>query len=186
MRKIWFHLIFAGVGCLCAAQADKGNSSATSASAQAIKEGNGNLICNISVQKTEWHQPQRAEVAVVLENASGTDLSVPVVPSFILEPLAPGEEQQKSELSYLALWDLEKGTTLPLSSTVSLQLKPGDSKKATSDISNLLWSRINWSVLPHSKLFKVVPAGRYSLRLELTGGDGKTLCSSNAVDVLIK
>ncbi len=157
-----------------------------SASAQATKEGSGNLICTISVQKLEWHQPQRVEVAVVVENPSETELSVPVVPSFILKPLAPTEEQQKNELSYLALWDLEKGTTLPLSSTVSLQLKPGDSKKLTSDISDLLWSRINWSVLPHSKLFKVVPAGRYLLRLELTGNDGKTLCSSNALDIFIK
>jgi hypothetical protein len=186
MRTIWFRLILAGVACLCAAQADKGNRPATSASAQATKEGSGNLICSISVQKTEWHQPQRVDVAVVLQNPSETELSLTVVPSFILKPLATMEEQQKSELSYLALWDMEKGTTLPLSSTVSLQLKPGDSKRVTADISSLLWSRINWSVLPHSKLFKVVPAGMYSLRFELTGKDGKTLCSSKAVDVGIK
>jgi hypothetical protein len=186
MRKIWFRLIFAGVACLCAAQADKGNSPATSASAQATKEGSGNLICSISVQKTEWQQPQSVEVGVVIENRADAELSVPVVPSFILKPHAATEEPQKSELSYLALWDLEKGTTLPLSATVSLQLKPGGLKKVSSDITSLLWSRINWSVLPHSKLFKVVPAGGYSLRLELTGKDGKILCSSNAVGVVIK
>lgn len=185
MRIVWFCLILAGVTCLCAAHAEKGNSPMTPASAQATKEGSGNLICSISVQKTEWHKPQRVEVAVVLENASEAELSVPVVPFFILEPLAQ-REQQVSELSYSALWNLKIGKTLPLSSTVSLQLKPGDSRKVTSDISNLLWSRFNWSVLPHSKLFTVVPEGRYSLRLKLTESNGKTLCSSNALDVLIK
>ena len=186
MRKIWFRLIFAGVACLCAAQADKGNSPATSASAQATKEGSGNLICSISVQKNEWQQPQSVEVGVVIENRADAKLSVPVVASFILKPHAATEEPQKGELSYLALWDLGNGKTLPLSATVSLQLKPGGSKKVSSVITSLLWSRINWSVLPHSKLFEVVPAGGYSLLLELTGKDGKTLCSSNAVDVVIK
>jgi hypothetical protein len=186
MRINWFPLILAGMVCVCTAQADKIRSPATSTSAQATKEGSGNLTCNIFVQKTEWQHPQPVEVGVVMENGSDAELSMRVVPYFILKPLAATEEPQKSELSYLALWDLEKGTTLPISATVSLQLKPGDSKKVSSDITNLLWSRINWSVLPHSRLFKVVPAGRYSLRLEFTERDGRTLCSSNAVSVLIK
>lgn len=186
MRTTWFCLILAGVACLCAAQKQKVASPAASTSAQVTKEGSGNLICSLSVQKTEWQQPHSVEVGVVIENRSDAELSVPVVPSFVLKPLTATEEPQKSELSYLALWDFQKGTTLSLSATVPLQLKPGGSKKVSSDISSLLWSRMNWSVLPHSKLFKVVPAGEYSLRLELTGKGGKTLCSSNAVDVVIK
>jgi len=186
MKTIWFVLILAGTACLCTAQADKRSSPAASPSADATNESSGELICTISVQELEWHQPQSVDVAVIIKNRSETALSVPVVPSFILTPLAHTEEPQKGELSYLALWDLERRTTLPLSSTVSLQMKPGDSRTVTSDLASLLWSRINWSVLPHSKLFEVVPAGRYALRLELTGSNGKALCSSNAVDVLIR
>jgi hypothetical protein len=186
MRTTGFLLVIAGVTGLFAAQANKGNSPATSTSTKATTKSIGNLVCRISVQKAEWQQPQAVEVGLVIENRLDSQLSVSVVPSLTLKPFAAAEEPQKSELSYVALWDLDKGTTLPRSATASLQLKPGGSKKVSSDIASLLWSQINSSVLPPSKLFKVVPSGRYSLRLELIGRHGMALCSSNAVDVLIK
>ena len=187
MRTIWFPFILAGlVACLCPAQATKGDSAAISTSTQVPKEGIGNLVCSISVQKTEWQGPQAVEASLVIENRLDSELSVSVVPSLTLKPLAGAEESHQSGLSYLALWDWDKGTTLSPSATVSLQLKPGSSKNASSDIASLLWSKINGSVVPHSNLFKVVPPGRYSLHLVLTGRHGKDLCSSNAVSVLIK
>jgi hypothetical protein len=187
MKTIWLLLIIiAAMCCLCPAQSEKGDPPTASARVQAIKEGSGTLFCNISVQKLQWKKTEPIEVAVVIENRSESELNVPVVPSFTLKPVAAADEPASSELSYLAFWDLRKGTTLPLSTTVPLQLKRGDSKSITSDIADLLWSRINWSVLPHSKLFAVVPPGGYSLHLELVGNDGKMLCSSNVVDVLIK
>src|SRR5215467_15026578 len=123
MRTICVPLIIAGLTCLCAAQANNGNSPATST--QATQEGIGNLICRISVQKTEWQQPQTVEVALVIENRLDSELSVSVVPSLTLKPFAATKEPQKSELGYVALWDLDKGTRLPLSATASLQLKSG-------------------------------------------------------------
>ena len=185
MRTTGFLLIIAGVTCLSAAQ-DKANSPATSTSPQATTEGTANLVCRISVQKAEWQPPQAVEVGLVIENRLDSELSVSVVPSLTLKPFAALEEPHKSELSYVALWDLDKGTTLPLSATASLQLKPGSSKKVSSDIASLLWLQIKSSARPQSKLFKVVPPGRYSLHLDLTGRHGKALCSSNAVSVLIK
>ena len=179
-------LLAGAVTCLCAGQANQGDSALISTSTQATREEIGNLVCRISVQKTEWQQLQPVEVGLVIENRLDSELSVAVVPSLRLKPLAATEEPQKGELNYLALWDLDKGTTLPLSDTVSLQLKPGSSKNVASDIASLLWSRTNGSVLPDSNLFKVVPPGSYSLRLVLTGRHGKDLCSSNAVGVLIK
>ena len=186
MRTTGFFLIIAGVTCLYAAQATNGNSPATLTSTKAATEGISNLVCRISVQKAEWQQPQAVEVGLVIENRLDSELSLSVVPSLTLTPFAAAEEPQKSEPSYVALWDFDKGTTLPRSATTSLQLKPGASKEVSSDIASLLWSQINSSALPHSKLFKVVPPGRYSLRLELTGRHGMALCSSNAVNVLIK
>jgi hypothetical protein len=174
-----------GVTCLYAAQANKGNSPATSPSTQATTEGIGNLVCRISVQKAEWQQPQAVEVGLVIENRLDSELSLSVVPALTLTPLT-ADESQKRDVSYAALWDLDRGTTLSPSSTASLQLKAGSSKKLSSDVASLSWSRMNSSALPQSKLFKVVPPGRYSLRLELTGRHGMALCSSNAVNVLIK
>lgn len=183
MKIIWFFLIFVGSLCPCAEQASK--NIAELASAKASKERNSNLDCSISAQSLEWRSPP-VEVSAVIENRSKNALGVPVVPAFVLKPSVPTEESLKAELSYQALWDLGKKTSLPVFSTVFLQLKPGDSRKITVDISKLLWSRMNSSVLPHSKLFEAVPAANYSLRLELTGKDGRVLCSSNAVDILIK
>jgi len=184
MKTVLFFLMISGAMCQCIAQTDQRDAHEKSASTRARKDDS--LICSISVDEIGWHEPKPVGVAVVIENRSEADVNVPVVPSFILSPLAPAMDPQKGELNYVALWDFEKGTTLSLSSTIPLQVKAGVSRKINSDIASLLWSRVNWSVLPHSKLYKVVPAGRYSLRLELTGNDGKTLCSSNAVDVTIK
>jgi hypothetical protein len=187
VRRVCFPFILAGVvTCLCAAQASQGNPLASSTSTQGTREGIGNLVCTISLQQTEWQQPQVVEVGLVIENRLDSELSVSVVPSLTLKPIAATEESQKSEAGYLALWDLGKGKTLPASATSPLQLKPGDSKRVSSDIASLLWSGINASVPPQSKLFQVVPPGRYTLRLELIGRHGMPLCSSNAVNVLIK
>jgi hypothetical protein len=125
-------------------------------------------------------------VSVVISNRTRDEINVPVVPAFVLKPPAPTEEPLRTELSYVALWDLAKGAVLHPSSAVPLKLEPGDSKKIAVDLSTLLWSRINWSVLPHDKLSVAVPAGKYSLYMQLTGKDGETLCSSKSVDVLIK
>jgi hypothetical protein len=185
LRAIWFSFILAGVAiCLCAAQSNKGEAPAIST--QITKKGVSNLVCRISVQKTEWQQPQASEVGLVIENRLDSELSVSVVPALTLRPPATTEEPQKSELGYMALWNWDKGTTLPPSATVPLQLKSGSSKKVFSDIASLLWSRTDESAIPHSKLSAVVPPGRYSLRLVLTGRHGKALCSSNIVNVLIK
>ena len=173
MKIIWSGLIILATTA--------GLSTAQSGVSDVTKGSSGSLGCKISVQKLHWLQPESAKVAVVIENRSEAGVSVPVAPSFTLKPPA-----QPDELSYVALWDLRKGTTLPVSTTVPLELKAGQSKTIESDVSELLWSRINWSVLPHSKLYAVVPAGKYSLRLDLGGNDGRLLCSSNAVDVLIK
>jgi hypothetical protein len=154
--------------------------------ARSTHEGSGTLICNIAIRTREWNHPGPIEISAVFENRSENEMTVRAVPSLILRPPVPAEEPLRTELSYQALWDLEKEKTLPVSATVPLRLKGGDSKKIAGDISKLLWSRINSPLLPHSSLFKAVPAGRYSFSLELSGNDGNILCSSNVIEVLIK
>lgn len=165
-----------------AAQSDKSNSSATAASG---KHGDSKLICSISVKEPDRQAKQSIEVGVVVKNGTDHQLVESVVPYFMLTPLTVMAEAQRNELTYEALWDVEKGTSLPVSSTSLLDLNPGQARKFSLDIGDLLWSRVNWSVLPHSKLLKVVPAGRYSLHLELAGNGGRSLCSSKSVDVHI-
>ena len=186
MRTICCFLILAEVACLCSAQAVQESSPGASKLASVTSERSVNLNCSISIQKSEWDRQHPVQVAVLIQNRSQIELNPRIVPSLELTPLKPSEEPLKGGLSYLALWNIETGAPLAPSSTITLHLAPGDSKKVTSNIATLLWSRANWSVLPHSRLFRVVPAGRYSLRLELTGSDGKPLCSSKAVAVVIK
>ncbi|HXM68679.1 MAG TPA: hypothetical protein VN911_18265 [Candidatus Acidoferrum sp.] len=154
--------------------------------ADSANEGSGSLICNIAVPTQEWNRPGPIELSATVENRSHTEVNVQVVPSLILRPPVPAKEPLRTELSYQALWDLEKGRALPVSATVPLRLKGGDLKKIAHDISKLLWSRNNSALLPHSSLFNAVPAGKYSLSLELNGNEGKILCSSNVIEVLIK
>jgi hypothetical protein len=153
-------IIIAAMCCLCTAHSEKGDPPTASAPVPAIKGGSGILVCSISVQKLQWKKPEPVEVAVVIGNRSESELNVPVVPSFTLKGVAAAAKPASSELRYLAFWDLRKGATLPLSTTVPLQLNRGDSKSITSDIADLLWSRMNWSVLP-------IPS---SLRLSLPEG----------------
>jgi hypothetical protein len=185
MRIIVFFIVLTAV-CLCAAQTGHAALAQEPLPAHSTNERSEALTCNIDVRTREWKHPGLIEISAEFENPSETQMDLQAVPSLILRPLVPTEEPLRTELSYRALWDLEKGKTLPVSATVPLRLKGGDSKKIAHDISKLLWSRINSALLPHSSLFKVVPAGRYSLSLELSGNDGKVLCSSNVVEVLIK
>ena len=184
MKIVCCLLILAEVACQCNAQARQETSSGASTLASATSEGSVKLTCSISVQMSEWDRQHPVQATVLIQNRSKIEFKPRIVP--LLELTPPPEEALKGELSYLALWNLETGTPLTPSSTISLHLRPGDSKKVTTDVATLLWSRTNWSVLPHSKLFRVVPPGRYSLRLGLTDSDGKTLCSSNAVPIVIK
>lgn len=186
MRAVCSLSILALSASLCVAQASRESPRGESTLASSTSAGGVNLTCSISVQKPGCDPQHPVQVAILIQNRSQLDLNLRTVPSFVLTPLKPAQEPLKEEMSYLALWDLETGAPLPLSSTISLHLPPGDSKRAGSDIAALLWSRVNWSGLPHSRLFRVVPAGRYSLRLELTGNDGKTLCISNEVAIVIK
>jgi hypothetical protein len=185
MKTSWFSLMIVVSLCWGVVQGSKNAPSVYPASTLAREKSGDNLICSISTQSPKWRTPP-VQVIVVVENRSKSALNILAVPAFVLKPLVPAEESLNAELSYLALWDMGKEVTLPLSSTVSLQLKPGESRKITQDASNLLWSRMNSSLLPHSKLFEVVPAGKYVLQLRLTGKDDRVLCSSNEVSISMK
>lgn len=175
-------LPFVVVHSVAAKQSDKPNSAATAVPG---KHDDSKLICSISVKESDRQAKQPIEVGVVVKNGTDHQLAEPVVPYFTLTPSAVMGKAQQSERTYEAFWDVEKGTTLPVSSTSLLELNPSQTRKFNLDIGDLLWSRVNWSVLPHSKLLKIVPAGRYSLHLELAGNGGRSLCSSKSVDVHI-
>jgi hypothetical protein len=184
MKIIVPFLILSVTACLCVAQTHHGIQRAKTVSAPVGEKGY--LTCSISVQEPEWRESQHAEVALVVENRLGAEVSMRVVPFFELEPLDAVEERRGGEFTYLALWDLEKGTTLPFDATTFLELKTGESTKITSDVASFSWTRFNSSLPPDSGLFRVVSAGKYSLRLELIGRNGRAICSSNAVDVFVR
>lgn len=186
MRTVCSLLILVFSASLSIAQASRENPRGESMSSLPTPEGGVKLTCSISLPKPDCDPQHPVQVAILFQNRSELDLNLGTVPSFVLAPLKPAEKPMKGEMNYLALWDLETGASLPLSATSSLHLSPRDSMRVTSDIATLLWSRVNWSSLPHSKLFEVVRAGNYSLHLELTGDDGRILCSSNEVAVVIK
>jgi hypothetical protein len=189
MRTAWIAPRIAALAalaaCVCAAQSGMRNF-VTSQSMPNTSASSDGLVCKISLKELQWHRSESVEMTAVIDNHSENPVRVRVVPSLTLKPLAQASNNANlDELSYIALWDIRKGASLPLSTTVQLELKTGQSSVIASDISELLWSRVNWSVLPHSKLFDVVPTGRYLLHLELGTTDGKVLCSSNPLNVLV-
>lgn len=186
MRIILIGLVLTSSVCLCAAQATQNILTASSLSVQPAKKGGDSLICNLTLQTLEWDHSHPVEVSAMVQNTSKASLDVAVVPAFLLKPMVPDQEPLRTEFSYSALWDLEKGVSLPVSATVLLRLKPGEVRKIKVDVATLFWSRINSPVLPHLKLFNAVPTGKYSMHLELTANVGSVLCSSNVVEVVIK
>jgi hypothetical protein len=195
MRAILHCLLFVGVASLGNAQMNPGSPPEISKPPNVAKIDSGNMTCSISVSKQEWQQSEPVNVNLRIENRTDSVLSIRMIPEVILKPLRAidqrliriyGEESLRDEWSYVADLDLEKETTLPFLPKFSLELKPAEAMTVNSDIAELLWIRVNQSDLPHFKLFKAVPAGKYALRFELNDKQGNSLCRSNDVEVTIQ
>jgi len=145
------------------------------------------LVCEASPVTVQWKAPQSVHVSVVVTNNSEADMESRAVPAFYLKPVElSGDANRQAELTHFAFWDTSTGAALPVSESVTLHLRPGESLKKRVDLAKLVWSRRNYSVLPHTPLFKEVPAGEYFFHSEITSTDGKGLCSSKEVKVLIE
>jgi hypothetical protein len=144
------------------------------------------LVCSLSAQSPTWDKASPVEISIVIENRSDNALRMKMGRSLSLTPADLTEEPQKSELSYVALMDLPAPRSLAVSRAVPLRLGAHGREEVTVGIARLLWTRVNWSVLPHSTLFEVVPSGKYLLQFTITAHNEKDGCSSNALAVEIK
>jgi hypothetical protein len=143
-------------------------------------QSEGDVLCQVSTEKT-WARSGRARVSVVFESRARQAMKIAVVPAFHLTPA----HRPKTEWTYDALWNLE-GDSLRVGSTALVQIAPKGRNRTEVDASILTWSRRNSPLLPHSKLFDSVPAGKYILWLDLTASDGTIVCSSLKTAVEIK
>lgn len=145
------------------------------------------LVCEAFPVTLRWKAPQSVPVSVVITNDSEADMESKAVPAFYLKPVdVAGNGNRQAELTHFAFWDTSTGAALPVSANVTLRLRPRESLKKRVDLAKLVWSRRNYSVLPHTPLFTEVPAGEYFFYSEITSTDGSGLCSSKKVKVLIE
>jgi len=184
MKTLWFLIVASGIGLTLPQVLSIDQHVAHAASKD--DPSKTQLTCSVTVPETEWQVGQPVALSATVQNATAEDVNVLAVPTFLLSPSTSSAPRVDDGRDYSALWNWRTGTTLSPFSAISLRLSAGQSITAKTDLSKLLWTRLNWSVLPNAALFKVVPAGTYLLTLKVIEKNGGVLCSSHEARVVIR
>lgn len=123
-------------------------------------------------------------VHVAIESTSSKPIAGDVHVAFTLTPAGP-TAAQGVEMGYWAPVDLESGKPYGPNQPRHLTLPPRGVIKKVLVPAKLSWARRISSIWPNRKLAEVVPAGRYTLHLEIEGPPKARKTRSNGLAVVV-
>lgn len=116
------------------------------------------LRCSIILDEKEWSKDRPMIVSVAVENVSASEVNLEVSSSF----------QLSGKKSYWGPVDiLGKSKTPPINPRSTISLQKGACLSAKIDISKLGWDHTFSSVWPVREFSSFIPAGQYTLTLDL-------------------
>jgi len=159
------------MGCQTTDESDNQDSSRTWG-----KLSNG-LRCSIIAETTHWSNGDPAIVSVTVENISEGKIDLKTIPAFTL-----------NDMQYWCPVNIAGDDhSLPANARSNISLEKGTQIYSRIDISMLGWDQGLSSIWPWENLYTIVPAGKYTLGLDIEIVDGSELSwvRSNEVSVEI-